>query len=489
MEKILLRLQEKMTELESPYSDLRYVEVARYRIRTKKGALEEVKETSSRGIGFRVLASGAFGFSATGDLTEKSLLFHLEQAYRMAVRFSKIRHAEVELIPVNPVKTRWVMPVRKDPWKLSLKEKMAPLESAEKRLLSHAWMDSTSGCLDFIRKTVIFVSSHGSWIEQSLYRTGGWLCGETWVGRRLSRPNGREKIRRSWPGPSGVYRAQGYEAIENFDFPGEAVRIGEELKEIRKSPETPCGTFDLILKGSILALQIHETFGHASEADRVYGYEDNFGGRTFLTPGLMGGVEVASPKVTLVSDARLTLGPGTGSFAYDDEGVPAISRPLIQKGIFMGYMTSRETAFFLNQPESSANMVAQDWAHYPLIRMTNTSLLPGKGTLKEIIAETEEGFLLDTELSWSVDEMRLDFHIGAEMGYHIQKGKIKGLVKFPFYYGNSLDFWRSCDRVAGKKEWEFWGFADCGKGGPYQEAFTGHGLSPARFRRVPFGRD
>jgi len=470
-----------MGRMNCDYADLRYVEIERLRIRTKNGALDELKEDVSRGVGFRVLEEGTFGFSATGELSEKSLLSHLDQAFRMAKRFSKIRHAEVKLVPLKPVKARWSLPVRKDPWSISLQEKIQSQVEAEKRLASNPWIDSASGVLDFTRKKIIFVSKEGSWIEQVLYRTGGWIYGETWVGS--------EKIRRSWPGPSGLFRAQGYEAIESLKFESEALRLAEELKELGKGPEAPSGTFDLILRGSILALQIHETFGHASESDRVYGYEDNFGGRTFLNPGLLRGFPVASPEVNLVSDAGLGGGPGAGSFAYDDEGAPAARVDVLQKGIFTGYLTSRETASFLNQPRSSANMVAQDWSHYPLIRMTNTSLLPGKGTLGEMIADTEEGFLLDNELSWSIDEIRLDFQIGGEAGYPIKKGKIQGLVRFPFYHGNTLDFWRSCDWVAGKKDWDFWGFPDCGKGGPYQEAFTGHGLSPARFRRVEFGRE
>jgi len=261
------------------------------------------------------------------------------------------------------------------------------------------------------------------------------------------------------------------------------------LKELRKSPEATSGRFDLILKGSILALQIHETFGHASESDRVYGYEDNFGGRTFLNPGLLGGYPVASSIVNLVSDSILKSGPGAGCFAYDDEGIPAHPVEIVRKGNFNAYLTSRETAFFLNQLKPSSNMVAQDWSNFPLIRMTNTSLLPGHGSLREMIAETKDGFLLDNELSWSIDEMRLGFQIGAEAGYRIQNGKLKGLVRFPVYHGNTIDFWKACDGIAGKKEWQFWGFPDCGKGGPYQEAFTGHGLAPARFRNVSMGRE
>ena len=480
MKKLLLHLQEKMSDMDCEYADFRFVESERQKIRTKNGALDEIKETVSRGIGFRVLKEGSFGFSSTGDLSEKSVLHHLNQAYRMAQKFSRLRHAEVRLCGIQPVKKRWVMPIRKDPWKLSLEEKINPHLEAERCLMKISEIDSASGVLDFTRKKIVFVSSEGSWIEQTLYRTGGWIYGETWLGS--------EKIKRSWPGPSGVFRAEGFEAIERFQFEKESRRLGEELKELRKSPECPSGKFDLILKGSVLALQIHETFGHASESDRVYGYEDNFGGRTFLNPGLLGGFPVASSEVNLISGGSLRDGSGAGSLAYDDEGSAAKRIHLVRNGIFSGYLTSRETANFLNQPESTGNMVAFDWSHYPIIRMTNTSLLPGKGSLEEMSDAIEEGFLIDNESSWSIDDIRLNFQIGGEAGYRIKKGKIKNLVRFPVYYGNTLDFWRSCDAVGGKQEWDFWGFADCGKGGPYQEAFTGHGLSPARFRQVSFGR-
>ena len=479
MNKNLLLLQKKLNRLDCEYADLRCVQLERVKIRTHKAALDEVKETHSTGIGFRVLKDGAFGFSSTYDFSEASLLQHLNRAYEMAKRFSKIRHTEVKLIPAKPVSSHWQTPIRKDPWSIPLQKKIAPLIEAEKKLISHSGIDATSGCLDFARRKVIFISTEGSWIEQLHYRTGGWISGETLI-------SGSEKIKRSWPGPSGAFRAQGYEAIEAFQFEDEADRLTRELNELKTAPEAPSGTFDLILRGSILALQLHETFGHASESDRLYGYEDNFGGRTLLNPGLLGGFPAASPQVTIVSNAGLGLGPGAGSFAYDDEGTPARSVEIIKRGFLKNYLTSRETAFFLSQDQSSANMIAEDWSHYPLIRMTNLNLLPGRGTLAQIIRDTKEGILIDNELSWSIDEMRLDFQIGGEMGYHIQKGKVKNLIRYPIYYGNTLDFWRSCDRVSGKKEWDFWGFSDCGKGGPYQEAFTGHGVSAARFRDIQF---
>src|SRR3989338_2799996 len=407
MEKILSRLQQKLRSLDSEYSDARYVELERLKIRARDGILEETKEIVSRGIGFRVLKGGAFGFSATGDLSEKSLFFHLNQAEQMAQRFSKIRHADVKLIPTKPLKRNWKTPIKIDPWSLSTPKKIKPLIEAQKELLAHSWISSATGALDFTRKKNIFISDEGSWIEQIHYRTGGWISAEIW--------EKQERIKRSWPGPTGRFRAQGYEAIRDFQFAKETKSLARELKELRTSPEAPSGEFDLILKGSVLALQIHETFGHASESDRVYGYEDNFGGRTFLNPGLLGGLPVASAHVSLLSDASLGLRAGAGSFAYDDEGVEARRIEVLHQGIFKEYLTSRETAYFLNQPQSSANMVARDWSHYPLIRMTNLNLLPGKGSLSEMIQGTKEGILMDNEFSWSIDELRLDFQIGGEM--------------------------------------------------------------------------
>lgn len=474
-------LEREISRLPLTYADYRLVRIRRILDRTKNGRLTESKHTDAWSIGVRVLHQGCFGFASTHIFTPEGIHRMLERARANAESASRLKRADTDLIRTPPAKGRWQTPLRIHPWRLTQTERIAPLLEAEVRLQTRKAISETRGELDFTSKEIDFWSTEGSRTHQTLYRTGGWL--------RAELHEGAEKMIRTWPGPSGCYRGEGFEAIERLSFMKAADRMASELLELRRSPRSPVGIHDLILKDSILAVQLHETFGHGTESDRLYGYEDNFGGRTYLDTGLVGGAEIASPLVSVTSDSRPTQRGGAGTFAFDDEGVPATRRDIVVKGVLHGFLTSRETSAFLNEPASSASMVAQDGTYLPLIRMTNLNLEPGKGTEADLIRDIEDGLILDNELSWSIDEIRLGFQIGAECGYRIKNGRVAGMVREPFYHGNSLDFWKSCDGIAGRGSWTLWGFADCRKGAPYQDVFCSHGASPARFRKVNVGRN
>ncbi len=242
---------------------------------------------------------------------------------------------------------------------------------------------------------------------------------------------------------------------------------------------------DLILAGGQLALQLHESCGHPIELDRVLGTEASYAGTSFLTPDKLGGFRYGSEIVNITADA--TLPGGLGSFAYDDEGVPAQRSWIVKDGIFAGYLTSRETAAQLGLPGSNGCMRADGWARLPLIRMTNINLEPGDLSREEIIASTERGMLMEENLSWSIDDRRLNFQFAAECGWLIEDGEIAGMVRHPTYTGITPEFWGSCDAVADRESWRVWGIPNCGKGEPGQTAHVGHGVSAARFRGVRVG--
>jgi TldD protein len=175
-----------------------------------------------------------------------------------------------------------------------------------------------------------------------------------------------------------------------------------------------------------------------------------------------------------------------GTFGYDDEGVAAQATPVVRNGLFVGYLTSRETAAALGQRSNGA-MRASGWNRIPLIRMTNVNLDPGTWTLEDLIADTEEGLYMETNRSWSIDDRRLNFQFGTEIGREIKHGKLGDLVKNATYTGMTPQFWGSCDAVCNRDYWVVWGTPNCGKGQPEQVAHTGHGAAPARFRSVQVG--
>jgi TldD protein len=153
------------------------------------------------------------------------------------------------------------------------------------------------------------------------------------------------------------------------------------------------------LGGSQLGLQIHESVGHPIELDRVLGQEANFAGTSFLTLDKLNNLRYASDIVNVVADARQDHGPGLGTFAYDDEGVPAQCTDIIKDGQFRGYLSNRETAHLVGLQRSSGTMRTESWNRLPIIRMTNISLLPGTWSFDDLIADTDDAILMETNRS------------------------------------------------------------------------------------------
>jgi len=278
---------------------------------------------------------------------------------------------------------------------------------------------------------------------------------------------------------------RGWEVIDEIALPEHAGRIAAEARQLLDAPCCPSATMDVVLAGGQLGLQLHESCGHPIELDRVLGTEASYAGMSFLTPEKLGSFRYGSEIVNITADA--TLPGGLGSFPYDDEGVPALRSWIVRAGIFTGYLTSRETAARLGLPASNGCMRADGWARLPLIRMTNVNLEPGELSREEIIATTERGILMEDNLSWSIDDRRLNFQFGCECGWLIEDGELTDLVRHPTYTGITPQFWGSCDAIADRESWGVWGLPNCGKGEPGQTAHVGHGVSAARFRNVRVG--
>jgi len=246
--------------------------------------------------------------------------------------------------------------------------------------------------------------------------------------------------------------------------------------------------FNIILDSSQLGLQIHESVGHPIELDRVLGMEANFAGTSFLTFDKLRTLRYGSDLVNVVADARQEHGPGLGTFAFDEEGVPAQCTPIISNGLFTGYLSSRETAHTIGMNRSGGTLRAESWNRLPIIRMTNVSILPSEQPLsrEQLIADTD-GVYMETNKSWSIDDKRYNFQFSCEMGWELKNGKRTRMLKNPSYSGITTEFWNAMDAICSRDEWVVWGTPHCGKGQPQQVMGTGHGAAPARFRNIKVG--
>ncbi len=321
-----------------------------------------------------------------------------------------------------------------------------------------------------------FVSSEGCRVDQHIVECGA-VVDATAIGDG-------ETQRRSYPGVRGQYGTQGWELVRSLDLVTNAERMATEARALLAAPPCPAGTTTVVLDSDQVALQIHESVGHAVELDRILGWEAAFAGTSWLDPGQLGRLRFGSELMQITADA--TLPGGMGSFGYDDEGVPAQAVDIVRDGRWVGVLSGRDSAPQVGL--SSGGMVRADGpARLPMVRMTNIGLLPGDSSLEEMIAGTDDGIYMQTNRSWSIDDKRLNFQFGCEVGWEIKDGALGRMLKNPTYTGIGPTFWASLDAVGGADEWTVWGVPHCGKGQPLQVGHTGHPAAPCRFRDVRVG--
>jgi len=459
------------------YADVRRVSRVSESLGVKNGGVDVASVHQSAGVGIRVLADGAWGFASSSSPRPADLEATVRLAVQLARAAARARRAPVELADVEPIIDTVRMPVKKDPFDVPMDERVQLLLDCDHAMRSVEGVTISQGSMNILKETTLFASSEGARIRQERIETGAGIA--------ATAVRGGEVQKRSYPAAfGGDFAARGYEFVEAMELKEHAEEVGREAVELLDAPQCPSMETSLIIQGSQLALQVHESCGHPIELDRVLGTEASFAGTSFLTPEKLGNFRYGSEVVNITADA--TLPGGLGSFAYDDEGVPGQHTDIVREGIFSGYLTSRETARTLDlQPNGT--MRADGWNRMPLIRMTNINLLPGDWTLDEIIEDTRHGILVDTTVSWSIDERRLNFQFGTEVGYEIKDGSIGRLLRNCTYTGITPQFWGACDSVAGEAEWHIWGVPNCGKGEPMQVARVGHGVSAARFQNVRVG--
>jgi TldD protein len=459
------------------YADIRLRETETQSIIVKNGVVEALAVTSSQGFGVRVIAEGAWGFAASASVERAKVEEVTQKAIDVARASALVRGEPVDLGAAQAHRGEYRTPTGIDPFRVSLEQKIDLLLRCDEAMRSADGVAIAEGNMVFIRKRQLFGSTEGSLIRQEIIETG--------AGLEATAVSEHEVQKRSYPNSFGRHQGTaGYEFIEKFDLLGNAERLGEEAVALLSARQCPSGTKTLILGPTQLALQVHESCGHPTELDRVLGTEASYAGTSFLTPDKLGSFRYGSDIVNITADA--TLPGGLGTFGFDDEGVPAQRSHLVKDGIFVGYLTSRETASRYGQTSNGA-MRADGWGNIPLIRMTNINLEAGQWALDDLIADTDDGVYMEMNKSWSIDDKRLNFQFGTEMAYEIKGGKWGDLLKNATYAGITPEFWRSCDAVCNEEYWDVWGTPNCGKGQPSQVAHVGHGTSPARFRNVQVG--
>lgn len=459
------------------YADIRIVQQESQSISVKNGVVEALSRSEDQGFGVRVVVDGAWGFASSSYLEPSEVDRVLALVIQIAKASALVKTQDADLGPPVVHTATYLTPVKVNPFEVSLEKQIELLLAADEAMRRAQGVRVARSNMAFLREHRTFASSEGSFIEQETIESGAGL---------EATAVGKDDVQtRSYPNSFGRHQGTaGYELIEAMDLAGNAGRIGEEAVALLTAPQCPSRTTTIILGPTQLALQVHESCGHAVELDRVFGTEASYAGTSFLTTEKLGNFRYGSAIVNITADA--TIPGGLGTFGYDDEGVPAQRTPIVRDGILVGYLTSRETAAMLGQ-QSNGAMRADGWNRIPIIRMTNVNLEPGKWDFNDLIADTDDGIYMEMNKSWSIDDKRLNFQFGTEIAYQIRKGKLGQMYKNATYTGITPQFWASCDAICNEKHWNVWGTPNCGKGQPTQIARVGHGTAPARFRNVRVG--
>jgi TldD protein len=440
----------------------------------KLNHVPSVADTETFGFGIRVLAGGAWGFAASNTVTREEIGKAATDAVAIAKASASLRRAPVRLAPVAAYQDSYKTPIAKDPFAVSIEQKLDLLRRAGDEAQKVAGVFSTSG---FIAQRVehrFYASTDGSRITQSVYQ----IAPEFTV---TAVEKGRKQKSRTYR-PHSV--TAGYEAVDRADIVGNARRVGEEAVNHLKAPSVTAGKKDLVLLPTHLGLTIHESIGHSTELDRALGYEANYAGTSFLTTDKLGKFRVGSGIVNFHGDR--VKPESLSTCGYDDDGVKTKQFAIIKEGIFVGYQTIRDQAHLIGQTESMGCCYADSYASVPFQRMPNVWLAPSPKpvSLEDLVAGVEDGVLIDGRGSYSIDQQRYNFQFGGDAFWEIKGGKVGGMIADVAYQARTPDFWQACDGIGGEAIWQNVGLNADGKGQPGQINAMSHGCSPARFRQI-----
>jgi TldD protein len=452
------------------YADARTVEREHEVVSVKDGAVESVTRTADRGLAFRVIYRGAWGFAATDRTDDSAIRGLVDEAFRRAEASASVQRRKVTLASVTAQKGEYRTSFVRDPFAVPLAERIDHLRAIDAASVGPD-IKTRRSSIGAYRTRKHLVTSEGTEVSQEIVEAGAGLS-------VLAVRAGRKPASRY---DSRLVRQGGWEYVEHLDLVARARRYRDDAEATLEAPVADERPTTLVFAPEFLALLVHESCGHPTEADRLLEHEVAFAGTTFMWPEDRGKLRYGSPQVSMTADA--TVPGGMGTFGWDDDGVPAMRTKLVDKGMFVGYLTSRETAGALGVPVAIGSARAEGWQHFPIVRMVNVSLDAGTTPYADLLRGVEHGLLMEAPASYSLDDKRQNFHFSTQSARVIRDGQLEGYVRGVAFQSLTPDFWGRCDLVA--DDWELHGFLSCAKGEPLQLMRVGHGAAHARFRDVP----
>jgi predicted Zn-dependent protease len=486
---IIRRLRDLAPAVE--YWSARFVDEASEQLTVRRDVTEAPRRERDTGVMITVTEGGGSAHAATGDLTDAGLAAAFTQARDLA-RATAGRHLVATVGRTTssatgaPASTalRYASPVTRPVTTTTLAERLDLLRAACRSItpdgaapdprivdrMASLWSTQTDQW---------FVDSDGREVEQHWRFVVPHL-------QATAQAGGVTQTRSAAGQYNGFCQQGGLEVLERAGFATDGPRVAREAVELVTAPMCPEGTMDVLLMPDQMMLQIHESIGHPLELDRILGDERNYAGTSFVTLDMFGQYRYGSDLLNVSYDP--TRPEQLASFAADDDGTAAERVLVIERGILKRPLGGATSVARAREQRADLDGVATSracsWNRPPIDRMSNLNVEPGDASLDDMIASIEHGVLMQTNLSWSIDDSRNKFQFGCEHGRVIRHGRLAEVVRNPNYRGISATFWRSLAMVGDTSTFEVMGTPFCGKGEPNQVIRVGHAAPACVFRDV-----
>jgi len=427
------------------YIDVRAEERFSEHYSINNGILSSVVSSQESGIGVRIFKKN-FAFFSTKKLEKENIKKLVDSALK-GIQKTKIKQ-EIKLDKYTVYKKSYQVRESIKISNLNVDDKIKYLKDVENNTKDVALNRFYSLSDSSVKK--LFLNSEGTRIRSYIPRVSFYYI--------ITILENNKVAQHFWQ----YGASSGYEAFNKWNLKNEIRNLAIALKtNLNKGRKIKRGIMDVVVAPQVTGIIVHESCGHPYEADRILGREAAQAGESFVKKDMLG-KRIGSVAVNIADDP--TIKNSFGFFLYDDEGVKARKKILMKNGLINEFLHNKESASILNT-RSNGSARSKTFEYEPIVRMSNTFMIPGDYKEEELIEGVKKGVYIKNFMEWNIDDQRLNQkYVGAE-AYLIENGKITTPVINPILETTTPELYSKVDAVADNLEFHA---GSCGKGEPMQ---------------------
>jgi TldD protein len=450
---------------EVDYGEVRLEEHETNGVMLKNGIPEMSGFDTMAGMGIRFFVNNSMGFVSINNFEKKKIEENIERALKMVKEGARIGDC-VKLSSEKVCKNKYEVGQKIKLQNVGPDEQLKLLKETDseiKRIMGRYLSLNT----DVVKK--YYMNTDGSKIESEIPRS--YFVGLLTV--KIGERSGQRYWQRCNTG--------GYEYVKGWKLPevlNEEVKAIE--KNLKKGEKPPKGKLDVVVGPEVVGIMVHESVGHPLEADRILGREAAQAGESFVNETMLG-KRIGNKIVNVVDDP--TVENSAGYYLYDDEGVKARRRYLFKDGKINEFLHNRETANEMGV-KSNGSARAENFDKEPIVRMSNTFLLPGDHKDEELIKGIKNGIYIRDFTEWNIDDKRYQQKYVASSAFLIKNGELDKPLYKPVLEITTPKLWGSIDAIGKKVVYDM---ATCGKAEPMQGVPVSLGGPSLRIKGIKLG--